>query len=192
MSDSSIPAHLTPKRFKLSLECARCGNSYTRTVSERHYIDILRNIRPDPECPRKICREAFAVEDAAKRAANMSTIITEQRAPAKTGSTLAKAVDFTAETVMADYSMTDMRDNNRVGENSVPKLPLPQQEKVDNFFGTQRAQIAQTNPELAKKVAGFSTLAASGALANQPDAKVISGMLSNAPKLRHTGTVKYR
>ena len=101
------------------------------------------------------------------------------------GSTLARAVDTTAAIVMKDHNLTDMRDDNRMGETSVPKLPLPQQEKVDNFFNAQN--VAKTNPHVAAKVAGIKRAVSAGAFAQQVDTQIVSGVLSNKQKFQKVG-----
>lgn len=55
-------------------------------------------------------------------------------APAITGSITVRAVDKTAEIVMQDHGLTDLKDNIRVGEAMAPKLPGEQQKVADTFF----------------------------------------------------------
>lgn len=190
MSVAEIPAHLIPKRYRIKCECLRCGHAYAKEVSEKHYHEIIRGDRQDPPCTRKACKEAALKDEIERKAINMAAIISSQKAPGHVGSILAKACDLTARIVMEDHKLTDMRDDNRVGETSVPKLPSHQQSRVDGFFGAGRAVIPHT--PAAAKVAGYATLAHTGALANQPDAQAISSMLANAPKLRHVRTEKAR
>ncbi len=181
----SIPAHLTPKRYKLRLQCTRpsCGHIYTKELSERAYLALLADGRRDPPCPRKACREAIIAEDIETRARNLAGILSSQRAPGRVGSTLARAVDLTARITMADHGLTNMRDNNRVGETSVPSLPAHQQDRADNFFSGGK-KVAQANPALARQVANAATMINSAAYANQPDSQAINSMLERAPKPR--------
>lgn len=46
-----------------------------------------------------------------------------------------KAVDMTADIVMEDYKMGDLKDNVRAGESMAPKLDPARQHQADNFFG---------------------------------------------------------
>lgn len=46
-----------------------------------------------------------------------------------------KCVDKTAEIVMTDYGMTNLKDNVRAGEAMAPKLHPQQQAAADNMFG---------------------------------------------------------
>lgn len=183
VSAAAIPAHLQPKKYRVTYECVRCSHQYKRTLTEPQYLNTLNGRRGDPPCPKPTCIAALAVQAAL----NTAEIIATQRAPAKTGSTLAKACDFTARAVMEDYGLTNLRDDNRPGENSMPKLPAPQQAQADAFFGTKRAVA---NPAGQAKIDAYSNLANSGALAHQPDAQAVSSMLSSAPKLRHVETRK--
>lgn len=50
------------------------------------------------------------------------------------GSVQGKAIDSTAEIIMQDYGMTNLRDDARTGETSSPKLPPAMQQQVDTFF----------------------------------------------------------
>jgi hypothetical protein len=178
---SETPAHLTPKRYRLRCQCTRCSHIYAKELSERAYLDIIAGRRADPPCPRKACREAVLAEEIELKARNMAAIFSSQRAPGRVGSTLAKAVDLTANITMADHGLTDLRDNNRPGENSIPKLPPVQQEQADNFFGASR-KIAPANPQLAQRLSALPTMVNSGAYAHQPDAKAVSAMLANPQK----------
>lgn len=189
---TATPAHLLAKRYKIKCECLRCGHLYSKEVSERHYLDILNRNRPDPPCTRRACAAAALAEEIELKAHNMAIIIASGKAPGHIGSPLARACDLTAKIVMEDHNLTDLRDDNRVGETSVPKLPSHQQSRVDNFFGAGRAVAANPNPAAAVKVAQYASMAHTGALANQPDARAISAMLSDAPKLRHVETRKMR
>jgi hypothetical protein len=181
--EAPAPAHLTAKRYRLRCQCTRCSHIYSKELSERAYLDIIAGNRADPPCPRKACREALRQEEIVREARNMAGIISSQRAPGRVGSTLARAVDLTANITMADHNLTNLRDDNRPGETSVPKLPPALQTQADQFFGASR-QIAPANPQLAAKLDGFKTMVNSGALANQPDARAVDAMLSNAPKPR--------
>ncbi len=49
-----------------------------------------------------------------------------------------KCVDKTADIVMHDYHMTNLKDNVRVGETMAPKLAPVLQSRADNMFGGKR------------------------------------------------------
>ena len=79
--------------------------------------------KSDPPCPK--CR----AKARKRRGLDMNG-----RAPAVGGSLVVRAVDTTAEIVMEDHGMTNLRDDAREGESMAPKLPPAQQAMADNFF----------------------------------------------------------
>jgi hypothetical protein len=90
-----------------------------------------------------VCKESIRLEKAAKEERNFQSIL-ENGPPALIGnSNVVKAVDFTAETVMKSYNMTDLKDGIQQGESMAPKLPKPMQDAADNFFGGPKANPAQ-------------------------------------------------
>lgn len=52
----------------------------------------------------------------------------------KSTQTQIKAIDTTADIVMQDFKMGDLKDSVRTGDIMAPKLPPAQQAKADNFF----------------------------------------------------------
>lgn len=56
-----------------------------------------------------------------------------------------KCVDKTADIVMTDYGMTDLKDSVRQGEAMAPKLAPTLQTGADNFFGGARAAAMPRN-----------------------------------------------
>ena len=56
-----------------------------------------------------------------------------------------KAIDKTAEIVMDNYGMTDLRDNVRPGEAMAPKLAPHLQNGADNFFGGRKGSAMPKN-----------------------------------------------
>ena len=69
-----------------------------------------------------------------------------------------KCVDKTAEIVMTDYGMTNLKDNVRVGENMAPKLTPRLQTAADNMFG------GKSRRDLKLDTAKLARQAMSGAL----------------------------
>ncbi len=104
--------------YKVTFRCGDCGHVFKRTMELE---------ARDPKCPH--CQKA-------QRARGMDMA---GKPPAVGGSIIGKAVDTTAEIVMQDHGMTDMRDNIRQGEVSTPKLAPHLQRQVDNFFGGTKA-----------------------------------------------------
>jgi hypothetical protein len=148
-----IPAHLTSPRYKITCKCLRCDKVYSKIVA--------RLTDKDPPCPRKACREAAAAEERARMESNIRAIIESECAPGITGSNLAKGIDLTAEIVQKDYGLTDLKDNVRAGESSVPKLPPKQQEAANNFFSAAPKQ-PRGNPALANAMSLIGRRALAG------------------------------
>jgi hypothetical protein len=119
--------YLGPKRYKITCRCLRCLKSYSWTTTR-----ITDDDRP---CPRKACKAAALEEEIERRALNLSRMLDEQRAPGVIGDKpIVKAIDTTANIVMEDHHLTDLKDNIREGEPMAPKLPPPQQHAADEFF----------------------------------------------------------
>jgi hypothetical protein len=124
---------MQPKRYRILCRCNRCGNEYSYVVSK-----LTTRDRP---CPRKACKEAVFEEDVERRARHLAQMIEDQRAPAHIGDKIVvKAVDKTADVVMTDYGLTDLKDNIRPGESMAPKLAPPMQAAADNFFNKNPLQ----------------------------------------------------
>jgi hypothetical protein len=109
-------------RFQITLRCRDCNHKYKRILTAEDEMQLAE--LPDPPCP--IC---LKVQN------RIGMDVAGGKAPAVGGSLTARAVDTTAEIVMQDYKMTDLRSDVREGESAAPKLHPAQQEKVDNFFG---------------------------------------------------------
>ncbi len=126
--------YLGPVRYRLTNECLRCGHTYSWIVTTPGGKD-----RP---CPRKQCREAIHHEQVVREAENMAQIIAEQRAPGHIGENpVVKNIDTTAQIVMEDHHMTDLKDNVREGDTMAPPLPtvgasgMKMKDVADGFFG---------------------------------------------------------
>ena len=109
-------------KFEVRIRCTVCNHRYKR-VMQAVDADALEYVE-NPPCPRCYLPERVRGMDVAGG-----------KAPAVGGSLAARAVDATAEIVMQDYQMTDLRSDVREGESAAPKLPPKQQEAADNFFG---------------------------------------------------------
>jgi hypothetical protein len=121
-----------PRMYRITCECQRCGREFSWTAKTPGGKD-----RP---CPRKACKTMARKEQVQREAENLAKIILEQRAPGHIGDkVIVKAIDQTAEVVMKDYGMTDLKDNIRAGESMAPKLPPAQQQAADNMFSPRKA-----------------------------------------------------
>ncbi|MDE2096580.1 MAG: hypothetical protein KGL39_04980 [Patescibacteria group bacterium] len=118
---------MEPKKKRITFECAKCGHVFTRTFKAEP--------KHDPKCPSKTCGDSDRIADMQRQIANLTAMLADGRGPAHIGDNVkVKAVDKTAEIVMADHKLTDLRDGVRPGETMAPKLPVPMQNAADNFF----------------------------------------------------------
>lgn len=105
---------------------------------------------PDPACPNLDCG---AVQTP------IGLDVSAGRAPGIGGNIMVKAMDATANMVMADYSMTDLA-SARQGESMAPKLPPEQQRRADAFFDPgARASLFGGNGLMGQMVNGMAASA---------------------------------
>lgn len=108
-------------RFQLTIRCTKCLHRYKRVMEAES--DEALAMMPDPPCPN--CSKVMKT-----RGLDLS----KGKAPAVTGSLRVRAVDATAQIVMEDHKLTDLRSDVREGETMTPKLPPRQQAMADGFF----------------------------------------------------------
>lgn len=144
-----------PKRYKVQFRCDCCGNVFEKTLRS---LDT-----PDPPCPNLACPgphfnradRAAITEEIPDNVTSMPDRMDWQsgRAPAHTGANnQVKAVDATAEIVMQDYGLSDLRDGVRPGETMAPKLAPKLQQMADGFFGGGAAKGMGVNSgQLARR-----------------------------------------
>jgi hypothetical protein len=140
-------------KYQLVLRCKSCTHRYKRIV----VIDDDEAIEdyPDPPCPkcakRSERRDAYETATPAIPHDGMDGIIASQRAPGINGaSPIVKAIDQTADIVMKDYALSDLKDSVRQGEVMAPQLPPAQQKLADNFFGGTKPSASQNQRQQAK------------------------------------------
>jgi hypothetical protein len=135
---------MQPKRYKIGYECGRCNRKFSRTFKAIPAVD--------PPCPSKSCSQALEVEQLRKELANLKAMIEDGRAPAQVGANVrVKAVDMTADMVMKDHHLTDLRDNIREGEIMAPKLPPVMQKAADGFFAGDANKALGTNKPISQR-----------------------------------------
>ncbi len=118
---------MQPKKYRVRFQCAACGHQWTGT-----YKAIPSD---DPPCPNKYCEQIREAADVKARLARLEKMLAEGSGPAHIGQNVkVKAIDQTAEIVMEDHKLTNLRDDIRPGESMVPKLPGPMQAAADSFF----------------------------------------------------------
>lgn len=131
--------YMEPDRYKVTCRCLRCGHKYSR---------VFKAVpKTDPPCPKKACKLAIAEEQAAKEAAHVEEMIETGQTPGHIGDNVrVKAIDATAEIVMQDYGMTDLKDNIRQGDSMAPSLTPRQREMSKNFWGGKRQTDRKREP----------------------------------------------
>jgi hypothetical protein len=177
--------YLQPRRYREHFRCNLCGNEYSRVTTKPG--------RKPPSCPDAACkvqREEIARERAQERVAAM---IEEGRPPAHIGDKpIVKAVDQTAQIVMKDHGLTDLRDNIREGEIAAPKLPAAQQRAADSFFsGSEVARMA--GPRFKNRMDMLGRRAMAGAFKQMAlNPKAILPQQQGEPALRLVRTEKLK
>lgn len=137
--------YMEPDRYKVHCRCLRCGRKYTR------FIERISD--PDPPCPYKACKDAIAHEQAEKQARHVEAMIETGETPGHVGANnQVKAIDATAQIVMEDFHMTDLKDNTRAGDSMVPGLTPRQREMDKNFWGGGKLSDRKRNPTFLKGI----------------------------------------
>lgn len=176
--------YLGPPRYKITCRCLRCGNEYSKVMAS-----IPTN---DPPCPRKKCKEAALEEEIEKRARNMAKIIEEQHAPGIIGDKpMVGIIDKTANIVMEDHKLTDLKDNIREGEAMIPKLPGQMQQMADGFFGGKAVAERQGMKSRQMDLLGRRAIAGAFRGMSVSPGQVIHGT-SGEPALRKVRDEKLR
>lgn len=143
MSEAVEPdGYLQPARTRVFFRCGKCGYDFNRVykVVPSH----------DPACPNKRCAEDTRLAALERENENLRKMLEEGHAPAQIGKNVrVKAVDATADIVMSDYSMTDLKDGIRPGENMAPKLPPAAQAQADNYFASNPLRDSGVNKKQA-------------------------------------------
>lgn len=125
--------YLGPKVYRITCRCDVCLEEFSWETTKL----TARN----RACPNPVCVATRREENRIKVERNRAKILEERRGPATIGDKpVVKAIDTTAEIVMEDYGMTDLRDNIREGDAVAPKLPAAQQRQADGFFGGKAVQ----------------------------------------------------
>lgn len=134
-------------RFKVTIRCQVCQHRYERVMVAEDEATLERI--KDPPCPQ--CKRAQRVRKA----------VFNGKAPAVIGASIVvRAIDQTAEIVMQDHKLTDLRSDVREGETAAPKLAPRLQAMADNMF----ARPKRGNPSAG--LFGLSTQAVMTAAVN--------------------------
>ena len=128
------------KMYIHRFRCSVCGCKFSKKRKTR--------AGGTPKCPEKSCPS----HDAERTRPQFDP--TAGRAPGKIGgSNVVKAIDATAEMVMEDYGLTDLRTDVREGETMAPKLPPRLQSMADGFFAGGRGGNGKKLPINTAKIA---------------------------------------
>jgi hypothetical protein len=150
---------MQPSRKRITFQCPICEHIWAQTFK----AEPLK----DPPCPNKYCADRRALVDLQKQVANLTAMLTSGQAPAQIGNNIkVQAVDRTAEIVMQDHKLTDLRDGIRQGESMAPKLPVPMQNAADNFFSGGAAALGtgQSTTRLQKRMQALGQRAIAGGM----------------------------
>lgn len=122
----------------------RCTHCQTKWKGKLATLDS-----PNPPCPNLNCAEIAGIISSKHRQENEAAVAFEfdpaGKPPAMGGATIVKAIDYTAEMVMQEHQMTNLKDNLRDGDSMAPPLPVAQQKAADSFFS------AGANSQIGKK-----------------------------------------
>lgn len=158
MTEAPAESYLGKTRFKVTCRCLRCDHVYKK---------IVKNLTDaNPPCPKKKCREAIAAEEKVKMERNMRAMIEAERGPGHVGANVSvRAIDATADIVMQDYGLTNLKDNIRSGDSMAPPLPPKMQSAADNFFKGS-VSTPETNDRRKKQMQLIQHRALAGAYRN--------------------------
>jgi len=144
------------RKYRVKFVCDKCEHTWTRTF----------NAPPlkDPPCPNKACADKQRIASLELQLKNLTAMVEEGRAPGHIGNNVrVRAIDTTAEVVMQDYSLTDLKDRAEPGENLVQKLPPPMQKAADNFFGGPQKALGSGDTMHQRRMQALGRKAIAGA-----------------------------
>jgi hypothetical protein len=119
--------YLQPDMVRVWFLCDHCGHEYSHV-----YRAIPKRNAP---CPQRACVDRREMAQRLKQARNAQAMIESGQTPGITGrNPVVGIIDQTAQDVMSDYKLTDLKDNIRPGEAMAPSLPGKGQVAADNFF----------------------------------------------------------
>lgn len=102
-------------RFKITCRCNDCGNKF-------HHMAASPAVA-DPPCPK--CNSTNELR---------GLDLTTGKAPSVGGNLAVKAMDITADIVMQDHGLTDLKSDGRQGATMAPPIRADLQQAADNMF----------------------------------------------------------
>lgn len=143
-------------KYQLVLRCKnwRCQHKYKRTVEAAD--DEAVKLVPNPPCPK--CSKKPERRDAEMQATpplpHDGVDFENRKAPGLIGNNVTvKAIDMTAEIVMRDHNLTNLRDDVRQGETMAPRLAPAMQQAADNMFKPGAGSANPRKQAMMKKLA---------------------------------------
>lgn len=126
--------------YRSHYRCKDCKHEFYKITKE------IPNSDPEcPQCKKTRMKTKSCVSDKMHDFDNekvMKEMIENRTPPGTIGNKRVKAFDAAMEMTMQDYGMTDIKDNAREGENSVPRLPNHLEKQVDEVFKPQKNNVA--------------------------------------------------
>jgi hypothetical protein len=154
-------------RYIIRCRCTHfgCGHIYKWTVDaeNREAVDKLPN-KPCPKCapkkakktkrkPKVERRDAYEVASSPIAHDGIDGVIEAQRAPGINGANVTvRAIDETANIVMSDYGLSDLKTNTRAGDTMAPDLTPRQRQMNANFWGGKRGQKPMMDQAAGKQM----------------------------------------
>lgn len=139
------------QKYRMTFKCSECGSQFKKITTNRDLMSA-----PCPECKSREQKTRFTrmgdgpVTDADLLAEKISkkmmetpefqqALLSKLMSPIPQSSkNRNKAVDTTADIVMEDYKLGDLKDNAQRGDTMAPSLPPKLQKQADNFFAGKK------------------------------------------------------
>lgn len=124
------------KRYRMTFKCGDCSNIFKKITTN---ADLQK--APCPQCRTKNRITKFMRTGDGPISKKDLVIVQAPPsvAPAIIGSIATKAIDATANIVMEDHKLSNLKDSVKYGESMAPRLDPVRQHKADNFFGPKKA-----------------------------------------------------
>lgn len=132
--------------YRSTYRCSDCKHEFSR---------ITKNLpKREPKCPKCAKANRIRFKSSVSTDTHPHIEVTNIQggtpdAPVKAfsmgKSNFTKAMDMTADIVMKDYGMTNLKDNLREGDSMAPKLRQDLESKVDQVFAPSRKPVAGAN-----------------------------------------------
>lgn len=168
--------YLEPDRYRVKCKCLRCGHVYSRVYKAVPKVD--------PPCPKKVCKEAIATAQTKKQKRHVKKMIETGETPGHIGNNLqVKAIDMTAEIVMEDHKMTDLKTNTRQGDTMVHGLTPRQREMSKDFWGGRKMSDRKRDPTYQMGVQDRGKRLVDGAMSGN----FLPNVAANQPRDSQTG-----